>query len=77
MYKEILSSFTYDKLPLGKDMNYVLSLCDGLDITENNETDVYFIKDYGLSLLSGSTYSRALTGLGRYLLSECTKSYTI
>lgn len=75
--EKILSSFTYDKLPLGKDMNYVLSLCDGSDITENNETDVYFIKDYGLSLLSGSTYSRALTGLGCYLLSECTKSYTI
>ena len=75
--QKILSSFSYDKLPLGKDMNYVLSLCDGSDITENNETDVYFIKDYGLSLLSGSTYSRALTGLGCYLSSECTKSYTI
>ena len=75
--QKILSSFSYDKLPLGKDMNYVLSLCDGADVKEEKETNVYFIKDYGLSLLSGSTYSRALTGLGCYLSSECTKSYTI
>jgi len=75
--EKILSAFSYDKLPLGKDMQYVLSLCDGADIKENEETDVHFIKDYSLSLLNGSTYSRSLTGLGCYLLGDCTKSYKV
>lgn len=74
---KVLSAFSYDKLPFGKDMQYVLSLCDGTDVKENSETNVYFIKDYSLSLLNGSTYSRALTGLGCYLLGDCTKSYTV
>ncbi len=77
--EDILNAFSYSKIPFGKNMDEIIALCKdkNVAIEENDRTDVFFIRDYNLSLFKGSLYSHALTTLGCYLLGDCTKSYTI